>query len=234
MRYFTFQYLLKRKITFFTIISLFVFSICNNSVIAQQHILSNGDTINFFDENNELLKERADMEYKFIQMQTVANEQRTYKMLFLALAGFIFLSSVLIVVLFYIKSNKIAELSEIQNREILIRDTKAEQLSLVLNTVNIPILIAAASGQIRWFNKAFSDIYKMDQSFLDTNNIVNFFTDVISENEKKMIFEAFETKKNISYKIAGDSENNDFMRQITILLNNENEVSGFAVTDNIL
>jgi transcriptional regulator of aromatic amino acid metabolism len=192
------------------------------------------DTSKLSMEKYEFLKQKADLEFKLLSSQQETAKNITYKNLVIAFSVFIILVSIFIIVLLSYKSKKISEIIEIQNREILIRDKKNEQLSTVLNTVKSPILISSVSGSIKWVNKAFTEFYKMDISFLNENNIVNFFDNIASEKEKQFILEAFENKQNISYKIENsDKTANQITREITIILDSQNEISGFAVTDNL-
>lgn len=185
-------------------------------------------------EKYDLLQEKADLEFKLLNSENELLRQKTYKMLFLAISGFIILISAFVVVLFYHKSKKITEIIKIQNREIVVRDNKNQHLSLVLNTVKTPILIASSSGKIKWVNKAFSEFYKMDYEFLNENNIQNFLKDIASDKEKQLIFDSFEKKENVSYKIKNNENDfNSINREITLIIDSENEISGFAVTDNL-
>ncbi len=206
----------------------------NNLAFAQKTNYSATDSTTLLNNRTDLLQEKANLEYELLKTKSAVNEQRTYKMLFLAIGCFIFLSAIMITVLFYVKSKKIAELADMQNREILLRDSKTEQLSLILNSVRTPILIAMPSGKIKWINQAFTNLYNINQDYFDDNEMSDFFNDIIEEKEKLMIFDAFEKKANISYEIAGNDENNKIERQITVLLNTSGDITGFAVTDNIL
>ncbi len=220
---------------FFKTLILFILTFSSVNIFAQNQNSYLKDTTALFSEKYELLQEKGELEYELLEMKNTANEQRTYKLLFLTLSGFILLFSIMIVVIFYTKSKKITDLANIQTEEILLRDIKADQLSLVLNTVNTPILISLASGKIKWINNAFSQMYNnIDLNYLEENNSSNFFNDIIDEKEKQMIFDAFEKKTNISYNISGKNKEENIERKITLLLDSSNNITGFAVTDNIL
>lgn len=220
---------------FFKSLILFILTFSSVNIFAQNQNSYLKDTTALFSEKYELLQEKGELEYELLEMKNTANEQRTYKLLFLTLSGFILLFSIMIVVIFYTKSKKITDLANIQTEEILLRDIKADQLSLVLNTVNTPILISLASGKIKWINNAFSQMYNnIDLNYLEENNSSNFFNDIIDEKEKQMIFDAFEKKTNISYNISGKNKEENIERKITLLLDSSNNITGFAVTDNIL
>jgi len=228
------KYFSLKNILFYKALVLFILTFSSFSIFAQNQNSYLKDTTALFSEKYELLQEKGELEYELLDMKNTANEQRTYKLLFLALSGFILLFSIMIVVIFYSKSRKITELANIQTKEILIRDIKADQLSLILNTVSTPILISLASGKIKWINNAFSKMYNnIDLNYLEKNNSNNFFNDIIDEKEKQIIFDAFEKKTNISYKISGKNKEQNIKREITLLLDSSNNITGFAVTDNI-
>ncbi len=218
-------------------ISLILFLLIISPVYSlgqQDTIYNNNKKINKYD---ELLQNReiGKLQFELMNAQTKIQQQKVYKSLFLTISGFLLLSGFFVVFIFYLRTKKNEELIKVQDREIYLRETQIKQLSVILNSTTAPALITSANGKIKWMNTAFEEYYGYKLENLQSENKDNFVTDILNEDEKKYVDQCYKKKKGVSYKVkAGDKKSFEFQRNISVILNNDNTISGLSVVDNII
>ncbi len=200
----------------------------------QDTIYNNKKQINKYDEllhNREIGK----LQFELLSVQNNAQEQKVYKYLFIAISGFLILTSFLVFYTFYLKIKRNQELFQLQEREINLRETQINQLSVILNSTTAPMLITSSEGKIKWMNAAFEEYYGYKLEVLQQNNKDNFISDILNEDEKRYVDECYKSKKGVSYKVnAGDGKHFEFQRNISVILNKDDTISGLSVVDNII
>ena len=212
--------------------SIFLIGISINSFGQQDTISNVKKQINTY---SELLhyKEKGKLQFELMTAQNKADEQKVYKYLFLTISGFLMLTGFFIVYVFYVRAKKNEELITVQNREINLRESHIKQLSVILNNTDAPVLIVLADGKIKWMNNAFAEFYGYKLEILQKENKDNFINNIMDSEEKKYIDDCFHNKKGISYRVnAGEGKDFDFQRNITVILNDDNTISGLSVVDN--
>lgn len=174
----------------------------------------------------------SSLQLELMTAKNEANEQRIYKNVLIAASGFILLLSLFIVYLFFSKNKQISELIGVQNREIKLREMQVLQLSSILNNIDNVVLILSENGKIRWLNKTFEKFYGQTLERLQENSTDNFITDLLNEQEKKYVNKCINDKTNFSYIVESGNDDFKLKRNFIIIKDNENKVSGIAVTEN--
>jgi len=179
------------------------------------------------------LQEKGRYEFEILSKDNEIREQKIYKYMFLAIAGIILIIGLFVIFVFYSKSKKIADLIDIQNREIQLREIQIGQLSTILNTVQSAVILTSADGKIKWLNKTFNNFYGINLETLQQENKDNFITNIAGEKEKEYIEKCMTDKQSVSYFIdAGENKKYKLQRNIFVITDDKGNISGLAITDN--
>ncbi len=175
------------------------------------------DPTGFYSENAQILELKMNLE-----------QQKTYKLLFLASAVFFLLFGVLIFMFFFRKVSKVHDVTKIHLREIQLRDVRIKNLSILLSYSSNPMLLMDKKGDVKWANSAFLQ-YKY---FSEKDNLEdkNFYADIMMDNaEKEALKRLKETSKaqTIDFKAGGKSVKRNFVP----IIETDDSLSGYALID---
>jgi len=181
---------------------------------------------------NSHLQEIGELQFRLIEAQTKANEQQTYKFIFLASMLFVLLLGVFTLILFYGKTKKTTELLVLQNKEIELRETRIRQLSILLDNVESPLLIARSNGEIQWLNRSFEHFYQITIKDLQEKSKSNFITDIAVPVEQEHIRKALDEANAVSYPVQSGL-GTQFYRTVFALPGADGKPIGLGIIDNL-
>ncbi len=174
----------------------------------------------------------AETQLELLTAKNVAEEQRTYKYIFLASMLFVLILSLFTFILFYGKTKKTTELLQLQNTEISLRENRIRQLSVLLDNVNSPILITRTNGEIQWLNRAFEEFYQITIKDLQEKSKSNFMTDISQPDEQTHIQTVLAgDKQAVSYPVAS-GKGTQFWRTVFALPGADGKAIGIGIIDN--
>ncbi len=220
------------KFIFFLIMFGILFSVSLLAQVPDSSLIKKTDFPEKIFPENTHLQEIGDLQFKLIEAQTKANEQQTYKFVFLSATLFMFFLGVFTLLLFYGKTKKTTELLSIQNKEIELRENRIRQLSVLLDNVESPLLIARTNGEIQWLNRSFEHFYKLTIADLQAKSKSNFITDLALPVEQQHIHNVLNGNGAVSYPVQSGL-GTQFYRTVFALPGADGKPIGLGIIDNL-
>lgn len=182
--------------------------------------------------NYDNIKNTAELQYRILQAENELRMQKTYKYIFLAAGLFVLFLAIFTGFIFYARAKKTAELMELQNHEIFLRENRIKQLSVILDNVESPLVITKPDGEIQWLNRSFENFYGLNLESLKEGKKSNFITEIVSEEEKARINEALRAEKAVNYPVSA-GKGRQFFRTVFPVPGNEGKIIGLSIVDNL-
>ncbi len=220
------------KFIFFLIMFGILFSVSLYAQVPDSSLIKKTDFPEKIFPENSHLQEIGDLQFKLIEAQTKANEQQTYKFVFLSATLFMFFLGLFTLLLFYGKTKKTTELLSIQNKEIELRENRIRQLSVLLDNVESPLLIARTNGEIQWLNRSFEHFYKLTIADLQAKSKSNFITDLALPVEQLHIHNVLNGNGAVSYPVQSGL-GTQFYRTVFALPGADGKPIGLGIIDNL-
>ncbi len=220
------------KFIFFLIMFGILFSVSLLAQVPDSSLIKKTDFPEKIFPENTHLQEIGDLQFKLIEAQTKANEQQTYKFVFLSATLFMFFLGLFTLLLFYGKTKKTTELLSIQNKEIELRENRIRQLSVLLDNVESPLLIARTNGEIQWLNRSFEHFYKLTIADLQAKSKSNFITDLALPVEQQHIHNVLNGNGAVSYPVQSGL-GTQFYRTVFALPGADGKPIGLGIIDNL-
>ncbi len=165
---------------------------------------------------------------KMMDLDLQVQEQKMYKYLFLATTVFFILFNILLFLFFYKRIGKIQSLTQINLREIQLRDLRIKNLTTLLGYSAQPMMLMNKEGDVKWINSAFAQYkYFAEDSKLEDNN---YYTDIMADELEKQSFKKVkETNEpqNFDLNVKGINVS----RIIIPIIEEDGEPSGYAIID---
>ena len=221
--------------TYFKIVLIFIFFGFIQTGNAQSYQSPESATDSTYRETTKSdysqIKEVSDLKFQLLDTENLLREQRTYKFVFMATSLFILLLAVFAMVVFYIRARKTAEILELQNREIMLRENKLRQLSVILDNVETPLIITDKTGNIQCLNRAFTSYYDFNIEELKAQNKTNFIEDICTTDEKARVQEAIDKKLAVNYPVDSGL-GGQLSRTIFPIPDSDGKTMGLGIIDN--
>lgn len=210
------------------LLSLSFYSFSQN-IDSQKYSIPDTSVINSRIDNNSAYNISLDEK---VSMQASLQTQKLLKNLFLA--GFVFMS-LIVVVLIYINNSKIKQILnmiKIQEKQIDLKNFETEKMSIILNSTFDAISIIDTTNTILWCNNSFLNIFGFTKDEI-TNKPLDFFTSEDS-NISELINKAKNDQKPVQFSFSIKNKNGDelfIQRRIIPIVDKKNEIENFAIVD---
>lgn len=175
------------------------------------------------------------LEIKLTNAQNQLERRETYIYVLLGLLLFVMVAAAFIINAFYSKAKKTVEVCEIQNTELLLRERRIEELSLIINNIYSSIIIADKQGKIEFVNENFKKLTGYTLEKLQENKLDNLLNIHSLENEKSVFDECVNKKLSKRYDSRIKSESGkmlNFKRNLFSVMNKDQEIILLIANDN--